>query len=47
MKYVINFNVVLFGTQDPAVLREEIEKELTKGNGKNQLQILLLIWFVS
>ena len=43
MKYVVNLNVVLFGTQDPAVLREEIEKELSEGNGKNQLQILLII----
>ena len=42
MEYRANFNVVLFGTQDPAVLREEIEKELTKGNGKNQLKVLLL-----
>lgn len=37
MKYVSNFNVVLFGPQDPALLKEEIEKQLRKENGKNIL----------
>ena len=35
MKYAVNFNVVLLGSQDPTVLKQEIEKELSKESGKN------------
>ena len=38
MKYITNFNVVLLGPQDPAVLKQEIEKDLRK-EGSMNLQI--------
>ena len=36
VKHAVNLDVVLFFPQDPAVLREAIEKELSRETGKSE-----------